>query len=57
MKNRNGFSITDAIINGIGGNNYINRDKEEQIFKWRLKEMKGIKNRIIDLILLGVPIN
>jgi hypothetical protein len=33
MKNRNGFSITDAIINGIGGNNYINRDKEEQIFK------------------------
>ena len=31
--NRGMFNIADAIINGIGGNGYINRDKEENFFK------------------------
>ena len=33
MNNRGTFNIADAIMNGIEGNNFMNRDKEENFFK------------------------
>ena len=33
MNNRGTFNIADAIMNGIEGNNYRNREKEENFFK------------------------
>ena len=33
MNNRGTFNIADAIMNGIEGNNFMNREKEENFFK------------------------
>jgi len=44
--NRKAFSITDAIINDIRGNNYnINRDKEDNFFKVNFDRNERTNNR------------